>query len=164
MNHSASNKRHRFKRSMRLRLSETSMNLSLEGVSSYSPSTTVDQSGGSEGSHKVNANPQRRVHAGAGVLRRTPAVSPGSADEEDMMSAFVPQVGVNLHLPVLCICYYNVNFWDEPAHTQKRWDHMEKCSFKYSRYVYSSADSMEPVYFIVLLISLILFFNLRFHS
>uniref|UniRef100_A0A3Q3M3K2 Si:ch211-168d1.3 n=1 Tax=Mastacembelus armatus TaxID=205130 RepID=A0A3Q3M3K2_9TELE len=32
-NHSASNKRHRFKRSMRLRLSETSMNLSLEGDS-----------------------------------------------------------------------------------------------------------------------------------
>ncbi|XP_024144416.1 ras and Rab interactor 2 isoform X1 [Oryzias melastigma] len=98
-NHSASNKRNRFKRSMRLRLSETSMNLSLEGVGSYSPSPSVEQPGGSEGLHKANANPQRRVHAGAGVLRRTPAVSPGSAEEEDMMSVYVPQTSTTAQEP-----------------------------------------------------------------
>ncbi|KAK2862973.1 hypothetical protein Q5P01_002506 [Channa striata] len=90
-NHSASNKRHRFKRSMRLRLSESSMNLSLEGGGSYSPPSSVEQPGGSERLQKDGANTQRRVHAGAGVLRRTPAVSPGSAEEEDMMSVYVPQ-------------------------------------------------------------------------
>ncbi|KAM9836847.1 ras and Rab interactor 2 [Aulostomus maculatus] len=90
-NHSASNKRHRFKRSMRLRLSESSMNLSLEGVGSFSPPTSADQSVESERLHKSGTSSQRRVHAGAGVLRRTPAVSPGSAEEEDMMPAFVPQ-------------------------------------------------------------------------
>uniref|UniRef100_H3C4W5 Si:ch211-168d1.3 n=1 Tax=Tetraodon nigroviridis TaxID=99883 RepID=H3C4W5_TETNG len=36
-------KRNRFKRSMRLRISESSMNLSLEGVGSYSPSGSEDQ-------------------------------------------------------------------------------------------------------------------------
>ncbi|TKS92998.1 Ras and [Collichthys lucidus] len=92
VNHSASNKRHRFKRSMRLRLSESSMNLSLEGVGSYSPSSSGDQPGESERLQKAGTNPQRRVHPGAGVLRRTPAVSPGSAEEEDMMSVYVPQV------------------------------------------------------------------------
>lgn len=91
-NHSASNKRHRFKRSMRLRLSESSMNLSLEGVGSYSPPPSVEQPGGSERLRKSDINPQRRVHPGAGVLRRTPAVSPGSAEEDDMMSVYVPQV------------------------------------------------------------------------
>ncbi|XP_040887325.1 ras and Rab interactor 2 [Toxotes jaculatrix] len=90
-NHSASNKRHRFKRSMRLRLSESSMNLSLEGVSSYSPPPSVELPGGSERLQKAGTHPQRRVHAGAGVLRRTPAVSPGSAEEEDMMSVYVPE-------------------------------------------------------------------------
>uniref|UniRef100_A0A3Q3EF51 SH2 domain-containing protein n=2 Tax=Kryptolebias marmoratus TaxID=37003 RepID=A0A3Q3EF51_KRYMA len=98
-NNSASNKRNRFKRSMRLRLSESSMNLSLEGVGSYSPSPSVDQPGGSEGLHKASANPQRRVHAGAGVLRRTPAVSPGSAEEDDMMSAYVPQTSAPVDEP-----------------------------------------------------------------
>lgn len=92
INHSASNKRHRFKRSMRLRLSESSMNLSLEGVGSYSPPSSEEHPDGSERLQKAGANPQRRVHAGAGVLRRTPAVSPGSAEEEDMMSVYVPQV------------------------------------------------------------------------
>ncbi|XP_030017794.1 ras and Rab interactor 2 [Sphaeramia orbicularis] len=92
-NHSASNKRHRFKRSMRLRLSESSMNLSLEGVGSYSPPTSEEQPGGSERLQKSDTNPQRRVHAGAGVLRRTPAVSPGSTEEDDMMSAYVQQTG-----------------------------------------------------------------------
>lgn len=92
INHSASNKRHRFKRSMRLRLSESSMNLSLEGVGSYSPSSSGEQPNGSERLQKAGTNPQRRVHPGAGVLRRTPAVSPGSAEEEDMMSVYVPQV------------------------------------------------------------------------
>uniref|UniRef100_A0A3B4WV68 Si:ch211-168d1.3 n=1 Tax=Seriola lalandi dorsalis TaxID=1841481 RepID=A0A3B4WV68_SERLL len=88
-NHSASNKRHRFKRSIRLRLSESSMNLSLEGVGSYSPPPSVEQPGGSERLQKTGTNSQRRVHAGAGVLRRTPAVSPGSAEEEDLMSSLV---------------------------------------------------------------------------
>uniref|UniRef100_A0A8C4F6D4 Si:ch211-168d1.3 n=1 Tax=Dicentrarchus labrax TaxID=13489 RepID=A0A8C4F6D4_DICLA len=78
VNHSASNKRHRFKRSMRLRLSESSMNLSLEGIGSYSPSSSGEQPSGSERLQKAGTNPQRRVHPGAGVLRRTPAVSPGS--------------------------------------------------------------------------------------
>ncbi|XP_077597755.1 ras and Rab interactor 2 isoform X3 [Stigmatopora nigra] len=75
-NRSASNKRHRFKRSVRLRLSESSMNLSMEGVASYSPPPSVDES--SRDSHS-----QRRVHAGAGVLRRTAAVSPPSAGSEE---------------------------------------------------------------------------------
>ncbi|KAM9335369.1 ras and Rab interactor 2 [Symphorus nematophorus] len=96
INHSASNKRHRFKRSMRLRLSESSMNLSLEGVGSYSPSASEEQPGGSE---RLQTQPQRRVHAGAGVLRRTPAVSPGSADEEDMMSVYVPQTSAKVEEP-----------------------------------------------------------------
>ncbi|XP_069570921.1 ras and Rab interactor 2 [Brachyistius frenatus] len=91
MNHSASNKRHRFKRSMRLRLSESSMNLSLEGIGSYSPPPSVEQPDGSDRLHKAYANPQRRVHPGAGVLRRTPAVSPGSAEEEDVMTTYVPK-------------------------------------------------------------------------
>ncbi|XP_035004212.2 ras and Rab interactor 2 [Hippoglossus stenolepis] len=88
--HSASNKRHRFTRSIRLRLSETSMNLSLEGVGSYSPPSSLEQPDGAE--RLQRANPQRRVHPGAGVLRRTPAVSPGSAEEEDTMSVYVPEV------------------------------------------------------------------------
>ncbi|XP_070849179.1 ras and Rab interactor 2 [Chaetodon trifascialis] len=99
INHSASNKRHRFKRSMRLRLSESSMNLSLEGVGSYSPSTSEDQPSGSERLQKPSTNPQRRVHPGAGVLRRTPAVSPGSAEEEDMMSVYVPQTSATVDEP-----------------------------------------------------------------
>ncbi|CAB1422262.1 unnamed protein product [Pleuronectes platessa] len=88
--HSASNKRHRFKRSMRLRLSETSMNLSLEGGGSYSPRSSLEQPDGSE--RLQRDHPQRRVHPGAGVLRRTPAVSPGSAEEEDTVSLYVPEV------------------------------------------------------------------------
>ncbi|KAK7909926.1 hypothetical protein WMY93_014610 [Mugilogobius chulae] len=88
-NHSASNKRHRFKRSMRLRLSESSMNLSLEG-GSFSPPLSQDQ----EGQERLQkANPQRRLHTGAGVLRRTPAVSPGSAEEDDIMAAHTTQAG-----------------------------------------------------------------------
>ncbi|XP_037116614.1 ras and Rab interactor 2 [Syngnathus acus] len=91
-NHSASNKRHRFKRSVRLRLSESSMNLSLEGVGSYSPPPSMEMPAGSE--RLRNSHPQRRVHSGAGVLRRTPAVSPGSAgsEEEDAMAVRAPQV------------------------------------------------------------------------
>ncbi|XP_037544360.1 ras and Rab interactor 2 [Nematolebias whitei] len=99
MNNSASNKRNRFKRSMRLRLSESSMNLSLEGVGSYSPSPSVEQAGESEGLHKTTTNPQRKVHAGAGVLRRTPAVSPGSAEEDDMMSAYAAQTSATVDEP-----------------------------------------------------------------
>ncbi|XP_068584425.1 ras and Rab interactor 2 [Cebidichthys violaceus] len=99
INHSASNKRHRFKRSMRLRLSESSMNLSLEGVGSYSPPSSLELPGGSERLQKAGGNPQRKVHPGAGVLRRTPAVSPGSADEEDMMSVYVPQTSANAEGP-----------------------------------------------------------------
>uniref|UniRef100_A0A3B4TYP3 Ras and Rab interactor 2-like n=2 Tax=Seriola dumerili TaxID=41447 RepID=A0A3B4TYP3_SERDU len=95
-NHSASNKRHRFKRSIRLRLSESSMNLSLEGVGSYSPPPSVEQPGGSERLQKTGTNSQRRVHAGAGVLRRTPAVSPGSAEEEDLMSVYVPETSAKV--------------------------------------------------------------------
>ncbi len=68
------------------------MNLSLEGIGSYSPPSSEERHDGSERLQKTGANPQRRVHAGAGVLRRTPAVSPGSAEEEDMMSVYVPQV------------------------------------------------------------------------
>ncbi|KAM3857584.1 ras and Rab interactor 2 [Diretmus argenteus] len=89
--HGASTKRHRFKRSMRLRLSnDSSMNLSLEGVGSYSPSSTVDHPDGAERLQKADADPQRRAHPRAGILRRTPAVSPGSAEEEDV-SIYVPQ-------------------------------------------------------------------------
>lgn len=67
------------------------MNLSLEGIGSYSPSSSGEQTGSAR-LQKAGANQQRRVHAGAGVLRRTPAVSPGSAEEEDMMSVYVAQV------------------------------------------------------------------------
>lgn len=109
VNHSASNKRHRFKRSMRLRLSESSMNLSLEGIGSYSPSSSGDQPGESERLQKAGNNPQRRVHPGAGVLRRTPAVSPGSAEEEDMMSVYVPQV-ICVTVFFFCLCsFLNIN-------------------------------------------------------
>ncbi|CAF91101.1 unnamed protein product, partial [Tetraodon nigroviridis] len=90
VNHSASNKRNRFKRSMRLRISESSMNLSLEGVGSYSPSGSEDQLG-SERLQKDGAGQQRRIHPGAGLLRRTPALSPGSAEEEDVVSFSVAQ-------------------------------------------------------------------------
>lgn len=68
------------------------MNLSLEGVGSYSPPLSEDQPGVTERLQKAGTNTQRRVHAGAGVLRRTPAVSPGSAEEDDMMPVNVPQV------------------------------------------------------------------------
>ncbi|XP_068612104.1 ras and Rab interactor 2 [Brachionichthys hirsutus] len=93
INHSASNKRHRFKRSMRLRVSESSaMNLSLEGVGSYSPSSSEEPPGDPETLRKADGNPQRRVRLGAGVLKRTPAVSPGSAEEEDAAPLCVLQV------------------------------------------------------------------------
>lgn len=85
------------------------MNLSLEGVGSYSPSLSVEQPEGSEGQHKASTNSQRRVHAGAGVLRRTPAVSPGSAEEEDVMSVYMPQVVSFLHYK-MCILRMCVNF------------------------------------------------------
>ena len=68
------------------------MNLSLEGVGSYSPPSSLELPGGAERLQKAGANPQRRVHPGAGVLRRTPAVSPGSADEEDMIAIYMQQV------------------------------------------------------------------------
>lgn len=68
------------------------MNLSLEGVGSYSPPSSLERLGASERLQKPGGIPQRRVHPGAGVLRRTPAVSPGSADEEDGMSVYVPGV------------------------------------------------------------------------
>lgn len=74
------------------------MNLSLEGVGSYSPPLSEDQPGVTERLQKAGTNTQRRVHAGAGVLRRTPAVSPGSAEEDDMMPVNVPQVNKTLCL------------------------------------------------------------------
>uniref|UniRef100_A0A7N6ALX1 VPS9 domain-containing protein n=1 Tax=Anabas testudineus TaxID=64144 RepID=A0A7N6ALX1_ANATE len=87
----ASNKRHRFKRSMRLRLSESSMNLSLEGVGSYSPSSSVEQPSGSERLQKDGTNSQRRVHAGAGVavlgLERRPAPSLAELDSSSSFSS-----------------------------------------------------------------------------
>lgn len=67
------------------------MNLSLEGVGSYSPSGSEDQPG-LDRLQKDGAHPQRRVHPGAGVLRRTPAVSPGSVEEEDVVSLTMVQV------------------------------------------------------------------------
>ncbi|XP_074518118.1 ras and Rab interactor 2 [Halichoeres trimaculatus] len=99
VNHSASNKRHRFKRSMRLRLSESSMNLSLEGVGSYSPPSSLELPGQSERLQKAGTHQPRRVHPGAGVLRRTPAVSPGSAEEDDMMTVYVPQSSTKVDEP-----------------------------------------------------------------
>uniref|UniRef100_UPI003AB0F5A7 ras and Rab interactor 2 n=1 Tax=Centroberyx gerrardi TaxID=166262 RepID=UPI003AB0F5A7 len=99
-NHGASNKRHRFKRSMRLRLSnECSMNLSMEGVGSYSPPPSVEEPGGAERLQKASTNPQRRVHPGAGVLRRTPAVSPGSAEEDDLMSVYMSHASTKAEEP-----------------------------------------------------------------
>lgn len=61
------------------------MNLSLEGVGSYSPSESEDQPG-LDRLQKDGAISQRRVHPGAGVLRRTPAVSPGSVEDDDVVS------------------------------------------------------------------------------
>lgn len=80
---------------MRLRLSESSMNLSLEGVGSYSPPLSQDQPGASQVLHQAATHMQRRVHPGAGVLRRTPALSPGSAEEDEMMPISVPRVNNN---------------------------------------------------------------------
>lgn len=71
------------------------MNLSLEGVGSYSPSSSEEHLSGSARLQEAGANAHRRVHPGAAVLRRTPAVSPGSAEEEDVMSVSVPQVHVS---------------------------------------------------------------------
>uniref|UniRef100_A0AAZ1XNE3 Uncharacterized protein n=1 Tax=Oreochromis aureus TaxID=47969 RepID=A0AAZ1XNE3_OREAU len=89
-NHSASNKRHRFKRSMRLRLSESSMNLSLEGVGSYSPPPSVEQPGGSERLNKTNTNPQRRepgIEVALLALERRPAPSLAELDSSSSFSS-----------------------------------------------------------------------------
>lgn len=86
------------------------MNLSLEGVGSYSPPLSVEHPGGSERLNKTNTNSQRRVHAGAGVLRRTPAVSPGSAEEDDLMSVYVPQV-IRVRISI-CMAKHTYNDMD----------------------------------------------------
>ncbi|XP_019714112.1 ras and Rab interactor 2, partial [Hippocampus comes] len=85
---SASNKRRRFKRSMCLRLSGSSVNLSLEGAGSHSPPPSAEMPGGPE--RPPDSDPQRRVRAGAGVLRRTSAVAARS-EEDDIMAAPAPQ-------------------------------------------------------------------------
>ena len=88
----ASTKRLRFKRSMRVRLStDGSMHLSMEGggsSASSSPSRTPERPGPPE-----ERLPQRKVHAGAGPLRRSPAVSPASLEDEELPPARAPQVG-----------------------------------------------------------------------
>ncbi|CAL8377940.1 unnamed protein product [Gadus morhua 'NCC'] len=86
----ASTKRLRFKRSMRVRLStDGSMHLSMEGggsSASSSPSRTPERPGPPE-----ERLPQRKVHAGAGPLRRSPAVSPASLEDEELPPARAPQ-------------------------------------------------------------------------
>ena len=87
------------------------MNLSLEGVGSYSPPSSLELPGGSERLQKAGSNPQRKVHLGAGVLRRTPAVSPGSADEEDMTSVRVPQV-IRVYIFICLSDHSFTSMWD----------------------------------------------------
>lgn len=82
------------------------MNLSLEGVGSYSPPLSEDQPGGSDVLQRAGAHAHRRVHPGAGILRRTPAVSPGSAEEDEMMPVSVPQVHNNKSNMFVCVCVY----------------------------------------------------------
>ncbi|KAJ3585681.1 hypothetical protein NHX12_014400, partial [Muraenolepis orangiensis] len=76
--------RHRFKRSMRVCLStDGSMHLSVEG-----PTSASDTASSSSPSHTPEERlPQRKVHAGAGLLRRTPAITPCSVDDEELLSA-----------------------------------------------------------------------------
>ncbi|CDQ69846.1 unnamed protein product [Oncorhynchus mykiss] len=86
----ASHKRHRFKRSMRVRVStESSMTLSGGGGAGSFPSSP-------------SPNPHRKIHPGAGVLRRTPALSPTSAEDEDLiclsLSLLFPYSSVFLYL------------------------------------------------------------------
>ncbi|XP_067117215.1 LOW QUALITY PROTEIN: ras and Rab interactor 2 [Osmerus mordax] len=76
-----SNKRHRFKRSMRVRVStESSLNLS-GGPRPCSP-PPPEPCGGAE-RLLPSPSPQRKVHAGAGLLKRTPALAPTSVEEEE---------------------------------------------------------------------------------
>ncbi|XP_036404799.1 ras and Rab interactor 2-like [Megalops cyprinoides] len=77
----ALHKRHRFKRSLRVRVStETSMTLS-------SPPRSAELDG-TEASLPL----QKRASTAAGLLRRTPALSPTSEEEEELIPKDPPQV------------------------------------------------------------------------
>ncbi|KAJ8007927.1 hypothetical protein DPEC_G00099260 [Dallia pectoralis] len=88
----ASHKRHRFKRSMRIRVStESFMTLSGsggDGETSEDPDH-LDHERLQTNPLQASSNPQRKVHSGAGVLKRTSALSPASAEDEDL---YVPPV------------------------------------------------------------------------
>ncbi|XP_073764118.1 ras and Rab interactor 2 isoform X2 [Danio rerio] len=74
----ASHKRHRFKRSLRIRVSnETSLSLS-GGESELNPGETHGQ------------NSERRRTGGLSVLRRTPALTPTSEEEDEQMLGQIP--------------------------------------------------------------------------
>ncbi|XP_052353331.1 ras and Rab interactor 2 isoform X1 [Oncorhynchus keta] len=90
----ASHKRHRFKRSMRVRVStESSMTLSGcggggGGAGSFPlppPENPKDQERLQPTPLQPSPKPHRKVHPGAGVLRKTPALSPMSAEDEDLV-------------------------------------------------------------------------------
>ncbi|XP_029616253.1 ras and Rab interactor 2 isoform X3 [Salmo trutta] len=91
----ASHKRHRFKRSMRVRVStEGSMTLSGGGGAGSFPSSVPEDPQDQERLQPTplqpSPNPHRKIHPGAGVLRRTPALSPTSAEDEDLVPINVP--------------------------------------------------------------------------
>ncbi|KAM6949586.1 ras and Rab interactor 2 [Aplochiton taeniatus] len=85
----ASNKRHRFKRSMRVRVStESSMNLSGGAGPCSPPPTGMLPAGAEEMLQQPSPNPQRRT---PNLLRRAAALCPASGEEEALLAVSVPQ-------------------------------------------------------------------------
>lgn len=81
----ASHKRHRFKRSLRVRLSnETSLSLS-GGESDLTQGETLGQNSNQGGPRRTG---------GLSVLRRTPALTPTSEEEDEQMLGQIPPVSL----------------------------------------------------------------------
>lgn len=82
---SASHKRHRFKRSLRVRVSnETSLSLS-GGESDLTQGETHGQNSNQGGPRRAG---------GLSVLRRTPALTPTSQEEDEQMLGYIPPVSL----------------------------------------------------------------------